>query len=111
MQGFFMSDIYLVMSLPKNVQIFLPIYKTPLWIFFTLVEQHGFYKTNFHQYIGKISPSWRNLNPTDPAYIHTCTHKLWHYHIGIPVIDLAKHRIITHQTWSCASFEIDIRTI
>jgi hypothetical protein len=46
------------------------------------------YKTkglsDFSAYEGKISPSWRGLQPTDHAYIFAKGNSLWHYHIGIP---------------------------
>jgi len=33
---------------------------------------------------GKISPSWRGIDKTDPIYNYTYSNNLWHYHIGIP---------------------------
>jgi hypothetical protein len=39
---------------------------------------------DFSKYQGKISPSWRGIDKTDPIYNYTYSNNLWHYHIGIP---------------------------
>lgn len=50
--------------------------------FQTQFEGYGF--TNFSNYPGKIGPSWKGLNPSDPRHTFAYTNDLWHYHIGIP---------------------------
>lgn len=50
--------------------------------FIETYEEYGL--TDFSKYEGKISPSWRGLETTDPNYTYTRSNHLWHYHIGIP---------------------------
>jgi len=61
--------------------------------FTALVEEHGLGSHTKDQgiYKGKISPSWRNLDQTDPDYIYTRANSLWHYHIGIPAYTPSKY--------------------
>lgn len=58
--------------------------------FITLVQEHGLEKSAWCYYKGKISHSWRNLNPNDPNYHYTFHNQLWHYHIGIPAYRLSR---------------------
>jgi hypothetical protein len=39
---------------------------------------------DFSKYQGKITPSWRKIDKTDPIYDFTYSNNLWHYHIGMP---------------------------
>jgi hypothetical protein len=50
--------------------------------FQTQFESYGF--SNFSNYPGKISHSWKGLAPTDAHYAYAKGNDLWHYHIGIP---------------------------
>jgi hypothetical protein len=40
--------------------------------------------SDFSKYEGKISPSWKGVEESDPRYNYARSNKLWHYHIGIP---------------------------
>ncbi|UKY38199.1 hypothetical protein [Pantoea dispersa] len=39
---------------------------------------------DFTQYVGKISPSWANLDSDHPNFTYAMSNSLWHYHIGLP---------------------------
>jgi hypothetical protein len=60
-----------------------PTYQQDKILDFTdIYEVYGL--SNFDKYEGKITPSWSNLDPSDPNYSYTRDNNLWHYHIGIP---------------------------
>lgn len=81
-----MTDILLGDEFVKEYPDFPPNLQNAIVDFIYLVERYGFDHAVFCHYKGKISPSWRNLSPTDPnyTYTYTYTNHLWHYHIGIP---------------------------
>lgn len=89
-RAFFMTEILFGDEFTKEYPNFPANLQNAIVDFVTLVGEYGFYRATFHQYKGKISPSWRNLDPTNPNYTYTHTQKLWHYHIGIPVYRLSK---------------------
>jgi hypothetical protein len=45
-------------------------------------QEHGLF--DFSKYEGKISQSWKGIEPTDPLYNYAFSNNLWHYHVGIP---------------------------
>jgi len=49
--------------------------------FVSIYEKHGL--DDFSLYPGKITPSWKNATPENEAYARQ--HRLWHYHVGIPI--------------------------
>ena len=51
---------------------------------------------DFSKYQGKIAPSWRGIDKTDPIYDFTYSNNLWHYHIGMP--DYMKSRYNNYST-------------
>lgn len=71
---------------PKNLQ-------DAVLDFTDLVEEHGLGSHNKNKgiYKGKISHSWRNLDPSDPDYAYTYSNSLWHYHVGIPAYIPSRH--------------------
>ncbi len=46
------------------------------------VREYGLSNPPKGVFVGKISPSWKNLDPKSPNYIFAQKHNLWHYHIG-----------------------------
>lgn len=50
--------------------------------FTVIYEAHGL--TDFSRFPGKITPSWNNLDKSDPAFQYTYSNCLWHYHVGLP---------------------------
>lgn len=84
-----MTDILLGDEFVKEYPNFPPNLQNAIVDFIYLVERYGFDHAVFCHYKGKISPSWRNLSPTDPNYTYTYTNHLWHYHIGIPSYHLS----------------------
>lgn len=50
--------------------------------FLYIYQQNGL--KDFTKYQGKIAPSWRGIDKTDPIYDFTFSHNLWHYHLGLP---------------------------
>lgn len=55
--------------------------------FTDIFEKHGL--SDFTKYTGKISPSWSGLDTEDEEqkakFDYAKHHKLWHYHVGLPV--------------------------
>ncbi|PQA91144.1 hypothetical protein B0A76_29110 [Pseudomonas fluorescens] len=39
---------------------------------------------DFRNYPGKISHSWKGLDPKHPDFAYTSSNNLWHYHLGLP---------------------------
>jgi hypothetical protein len=50
--------------------------------FITTYQNFGL--NDFSSYEGKLSPSYKGIDKTDPVYEFTYTNNLWHYHIGLP---------------------------
>ncbi|EPZ0277592.1 hypothetical protein ACXIXE_003672 [Acinetobacter baumannii] len=50
--------------------------------FTDIYEEFGL--KDFSKYQGKIAPSWRGIDKTDPIYDFAYSNNLWHYHIGMP---------------------------
>jgi len=50
--------------------------------FTDLYEAHGL--ADFSKYPGKITQSWKGLDPAGDDYKFTYNNCLWHYHIGLP---------------------------
>lgn len=61
-----MTDILLGDEFVKEYPNFPPNLQNAIVDFIYLVERYGFDHAVFCHYKGKISPSWRNLSPTDP---------------------------------------------
>ena len=61
--------------------------------------------SDFSKYPGKVSPSWRGIEKTDPIYDFTYSNNLWHYHIGLPEYIKSKYNnyltsdMILHFQW------------
>ena len=62
--------------------------------FTDVYEQNGL--SDFSKFQGKISPSWRGIDKTDPIYDFTYSNNLWHYHIGMP--DYVKSKYNNYST-------------
>lgn len=71
--------------------------------FTDIYEEHGL--IDFSKYQGKISPSWRGIEKTDPIYDFTYSNNLWHYHVGLPSYTKSKYNnyltsdMILHFQW------------
>ena len=71
--------------------------------FTDVYEEFGL--SDFSKYQGKISPSWRGIEKTDPIYDYTYSNSLWHYHVGIPEYFKSKYNnyltsdMILHFQW------------
>ena len=71
--------------------------------FTDVYEEFGL--SDFSKYPGKISPSWRGIEKTDPIYDFTYSNNLWHYHIGLPEYIKSKYNnyltsdMILHFQW------------
>ena len=85
-----MTDILLGDEFVKEYPNFPPNLQNAIVDFIYLVERYGFDHAVFCHYKGKISPSWRNLSPTDPNY--TYTNHLWHYHTSDMVLHFIWHK-------------------
>lgn len=62
--------------------------------FTDIYEEYGL--KDFSKYQGKIAPSWRGIDKTDPIYDFTYSNNLWHYHIGMP--DYVKSKYNNYST-------------
>lgn len=62
--------------------------------FTDIYEEFGL--KDFSKYQGKITPSWRGIDKTDPIYDFTYSNNLWHYHIGMP--DYVKSKYNNYST-------------
>jgi hypothetical protein len=105
---------YQVTYLPKFSQEFenFPLDQQDSILDFTdIFEELGL--SDFSKYDGKITPSWKNLEPDDPKYIYTRENHLWHYHVGIPeyknVYDKYKTSdMVLHFQWFFKGDEINL---
>ena len=83
--------------------------------FTDVYEEFGL--SDFSKYPGKISPSWRGIEKTDPIYDFTYSNNLWHYHIGLPEYIKSKYNnyltsdMILHFQWKNRSNHIFIADI
>lgn len=50
--------------------------------FTEIFEEHGL--SDFSKFDGKISPSWKGVEPSNQAHKFALSNNLWHYHVGIP---------------------------
>ena len=62
--------------------------------FTDIYEEFGL--KDFSKYQGKIAPSWRGIDKTDPIYDFIYSNNLWHYHIGMP--DYVKSKYNNYST-------------
>lgn len=65
--------------------------------FVDLYEAHGL--ADFTKYPGKVTPSWRGLDRSDPVYAFTYDNCLWHYHVGYPQFKTAFHGKYKTSDW------------
>ena len=83
--------------------------------FTDIYEEYGL--SEFSKYQGKISPSWRGIEKTDPIYDFTYSNSLWHYHVGLPEYIKSKYNnyltsdMILHFQWKKSSTHIRILDI
>lgn len=69
--------------------------------------------TDFTNYPGKITPSWKGVSMAHPNYSYARQNHLWHYHIGIPHYSQVHARYKTsdwvlHFQWVNQGAHIDI---
>lgn len=57
--------------------------------FLDIYEVSGF--SDFAAYPGKITPSWKGLESSDPKFSYAFDNELWHYHIGLPSYKTSRH--------------------
>ena len=83
--------------------------------FTDIYEEYGL--SEFSKYQGKISPSWRGIEKTDPIYDFTYSNNLWHYHVGLPEYTKSKYNnnltsdMVLHFQWKKSSTHIRILDI
>ncbi len=69
--------------------------------------------SDFSNYEGKITPSWKGLGTDDPKYTFTKDNHMWHYHIGLPEYK-QKHgkyktsTVVLHFQWPDKGTEISL---
>ena len=83
--------------------------------FLVTYQEYGL--NDFSKYQGKITPSWRGIDKTDPIYDLTYSNSLWHYHIGLPEYQKSKYNnyltsdMILHFQWKSNSTHIKVLDI
>ena len=83
--------------------------------FTDIYEEYGL--SEFSKYQGKISPSWRGIDKTNPIYDFTYSNSLWHYHVGLPDYIKSKYNnyltsdMILHFQWKNNSNHIRVLDI
>ena len=75
----------------------LPEQQNKVFDFTDIYEAHGL--SDFSRYPGKVTPSWKGLDSSDPAYSFTYTNCLWHYHVGLPSYKTAFHGKYLTSDW------------
>jgi hypothetical protein len=105
---------YEVLYLPQFKKEFenFPTYQQDKILDFTdIYEIKGL--SDFKEYEGKITPSWKNLEQSDPNYSYTFNNELWHYHVGVPDY-IQKHgkfktsSVVLHFQWPSRSNTINL---
>ena len=105
---------YTVGFKPKFAKEFLNLpgeYKSKIWDFKVLFEQHGL--SDFTKYPGKIAQSWSG-NSTQKDFEFTKKHDLYHYHIGLPEYYQSEHSTylvsewVLHFQWINRGYHIDL---
>jgi hypothetical protein len=83
--------------------------------FTDIYEENGL--SDFSKFQGKISPSWRGIDKTNPIYDFTYSNSLWHYHVGLPDYIKSKYNnyltsdMILHFQWKNNSNHIRVLDI
>ena len=72
---------------------------------------------DFSKFQGKIAPSWRGIEKTNPIYDFTYSNSLWHYHVGLPDYIKSKYNnyltsdMILHFQWKSNANHIRVLDI
>ena len=83
--------------------------------FTDIYEENGL--SDFSKFQGKIAPSWRGIDKTNPIYDFTYSNSLWHYHVGLPDYIKSKYNnyltsdMILHFQWKNNSNHIRVLDI
>lgn len=83
--------------------------------FIDIYEENGL--NDFSKFQGKISPSWRGIDKTNPIYDFTYSNSLWHYHVGLPDYIKSKYNnyltsdMVLHFQWKNNSNHIRVLDI
>ncbi len=83
--------------------------------FTDIYEENGL--SDFSKFQGKIAPSWRGIEKTNPIYDFTYSNSLWHYHVGLPDYIKSKYNnyltsdMILHFQWKSNANHIRVLDI